>query len=331
MFNNLGNINGKNFNISLPTDEEGMLGRECPAEDCLGYFKITLGTGITNEDYKPTCPYCGIKADTQDFTTKEQIEYTKSLVVREVQKALGTDMRNWGKSLERSTRGGLIKIKTEYKSTPMPIRYYEEKELETTVTCEKCGLVYSVFGKFSFCPDCGIDNTIQILSKNIELVNKLIAKAKEEENPEFQEFLFHNALEDIVSSFDSFGRNSVRLFTKNTEKSNLNISFQNIGKAHERILNEFDFDFRDGLTPNDWKKVNRNFQKRHLISHNDAIIDDAYIHNTNDQEAVQGKKIKITAEDVEDMLEAIETIAKELKEGLSSWRSQLNGKGENNA
>jgi hypothetical protein len=251
--------------------------------------------------------------------------------LREVQKALGADLREWGKSLERSTRGGFLQIKTEYKSTPMPIRYYEEKELETTITCEQCGLVYSVFGKFAYCPDCGIDNTIQILSKNLELVNKLLDKAKEEENPEFQEFLVHNALEDIVSSFDSFGRNSIGLFTKNTEKSNLSISFQNIRKAHERILKEFGFDFSHGLASEDWERVVENFQKRHLISHNDGIVDEPYIQITNDQEAVQGRKIRIASEDVEDMLGAIEIIAQALQKGLSGWKSKIDEQGGNNA
>jgi len=245
--------------------------------------------------------------------------------MREVQKTLGADLRKWGKELERTTRGGFIQIKTEYKSTPMPIYYYEEKELETTLACEECGLVYSVFGKFAYCPDCGVDNTLQILRANLDLVRKLLAQAKAEENAEFQEFLGHNALEDIVSAFDSFGRNSVRLFTKNTKKSEISISFQNIIRAHEIIQAEFGFDFLNGLETEDWEKVIRNFQKRHLISHNDGIVDNAYLQITNDPEAVLGRKIAVTAEDVEDMLSSIETIAQGLQAGLSSWKSANGG------
>jgi len=331
MLRNLKNFNGRNFQIPLKTDEDGMLGRECPNEKCLGYFKIKQGTGILDKEYQPTCPYCGIKADAQDFNTQEQIEYAKSIVMREVQKALGVDMQEWGKELERSTKGGFLQIKTEYKSTPMPIHYYEEKELETTITCEECGLVYSVFGKFAYCPDCGIDNTIQILRANLYLVKKLVTQSKAEENEEFKEFLVNNALEDIVSVFDSFGRNCVRLFTKNTEKSDISISFQNISKAHDRIQNEFGFDFLNGLDDEDWKKVVQNFQKRHLISHNDGIVDDAYLQITNDPEANFGRKIAVTAEDIEDMLSSIETIARGLQAGLSNWKSLINSKGGNYA
>ena len=321
MLNNLSDLDGKKFEIDLKTDEDGMLGRECPNEACSGYFKIKPGTGILDGNFQPTCPYCGIQADSQDFSTQEQIEYAKSLVVREVQKALGADLLKWGKDLERTVRGGFIQIKTEYKSTPMPIYYYEEKELETTLTCEECGLVYSVFGKFAYCPDCGIDNTLQIFRANLDLVQKLLAQAKVEENVEFQEFLVHNALEDIVSAFDSFGKNSVKLFTKNTKKSDLSISFQNIAKAHERIQTEFGINFQNGLEIEDWEKVIQNFQKRHLISHNDGIIDIAYLQITNDPKATLGRKIAVTVEDVEDMLSSIDTIARGLQSGLSSWKS----------
>lgn len=327
MLNNFNRLNGKRFKIDLKTDNEGMLGRECPNNECSGYFKIKPGTGIDDTKNQPICPYCGIQADSQDFSTQEQVEFAKSLVIREVQKALGEDLRKWGKDLERSTRGGFIQIKTDYKSSPMPIHYYEEKELETTLTCEECGLVYSVFGKFAYCPDCGVDNTLQILSSNLELIKKLLTQAKTEENIEFKEYLVNNALEDIVSAFDSYGRNSVKLFTRNTNKSEINVSFQNINKAHKRVQFEFGFDFLKGVEPEDWGKVIRNFQKRHLISHNDGIVDNAYLQITNDPEAVLGRVISITAEEVEGMLGSIETIALGLQIGLSNWKLLINEKG----
>ena len=42
--NNLRNL-GTRFNIPVNADEEGYLGRECPLKECLGYFKLTPGTG----------------------------------------------------------------------------------------------------------------------------------------------------------------------------------------------------------------------------------------------------------------------------------------------
>ncbi len=318
--------------ISLPTDDNGFTGRECPVEECEGYFKIKFGTGVMDEGYnKSFCPYCGYESTQDQFFTKEQVSYIESIALREVQKAIDVEVKKWDRSLLRLTKNSFIQLRVDYKHSYRPIAYYAEQELETHLTCENCTLEYTVFGKFAYCPNCGVDNTLQILGANLDLVRKLVAQAKDEENSEFQEFLVHNALEDIVSAFDSFGRNSVRLFTKNAGKSDFRISFQNISSAHDRIQDEFGFDFVKGLPSEDWEIVVQNFQKRHLISHNDGIVDAAYLQMTNDPEADLGRKIVITAQDVEDMLSSIETIAQGLKFGLSSWKSSINGEGENDA
>ena len=43
--NHLRNL-GNQMSISIPTDENGYLGRECPEKSCEGYFKIKPGTGL---------------------------------------------------------------------------------------------------------------------------------------------------------------------------------------------------------------------------------------------------------------------------------------------
>ena len=322
MLHNLNDLDGKEFKIDLRTDENGMLGRECPNTDCKGYFKVKPGTGVTDSEFNPRCPYCGEQADSQVFSTNEQIEYAKSIVMRKIQNAIESDLNNWGRQLERKTRGGFIRIKAEYKSHSLPIYYYEEKELETTVTCENCGLVYSIFGKFAFCPDCGVDNTIQILRKNLELIHKVLVLAEAETDESYKDYLVSNALEDIVSTLDSFGRNCVRLFTKTTRNSEFNISFQNISKAHEIIQKEFEFDFLDDIEPEHWEQIIRNFQKRHIISHNDGIIDDVYLQITKDPNASFGRKVSISIAEIESLLVSIEIIANNLQKGLADWKSR---------
>lgn len=48
----------RTFTIQLPTDGNGLVGRQCTKNDCNKYFKVKPGTGLS----KPTqafCPYCG--------------------------------------------------------------------------------------------------------------------------------------------------------------------------------------------------------------------------------------------------------------------------------
>lgn len=63
---------GNQISVPIEPDEDGYLGRESPATECLGYFKITLGIGIKGP--APCyCPYCGHKGDSNIFFTQEQM------------------------------------------------------------------------------------------------------------------------------------------------------------------------------------------------------------------------------------------------------------------
>jgi len=53
--------------ITLPTDDEGMIGRECP--ECKEYFKVKSGTGLLNIS-TCTCPYCEHTDDSGDNTVQ---------------------------------------------------------------------------------------------------------------------------------------------------------------------------------------------------------------------------------------------------------------------
>src|SRR5262249_38661314 len=158
------------------------------------------------------------------------------------------------------------------------IYYYREKQLETEVVCDHCSLRYAVYGVFAFCPDCGEHNSLQILSKNLDLYEKLLAMAAQME-PDVAEHLTGNALEDAVSAFDGFGRETCRVraakaaVPANTE----NVSFQNLVSARQRLQALFGFDLAVGIASSDWTFACRCFQKRHLLSHKMGVVDDAYI------------------------------------------------------
>ena len=78
--------------VSIPTDSDGRMARECPNGECSpGYFKVTPGTGITDEQVSAYCPYCRHEGEPNDFTTQEQLRYAKDLVLNEAQKGIHHD------------------------------------------------------------------------------------------------------------------------------------------------------------------------------------------------------------------------------------------------
>lgn len=298
---------GNRINIPLQPDEEGYIGRECPIESCLGYFKITPGTGL--EGPAPChCPYCGHSGEQNTFFTQEQIEYAQSVAIRQITEAVHRDLKSL--EFEHKPKGAFgIGISMKVTSSgQQPIRYYREKTLETKVVCDKCTLCFAIYGVFGWCPDCGVHNSLQILNKNLELAKKELSLSSSVE-AELAEHLIGDALENVVSTFDGFGREIC------SQKA-ADIHFQNINGARRRVREAFGFDFADELGADSWITICRIFQKRHLLSHTMGVIDNEYIQKANDPEAVVGRRIRITHEEVTLAISLVETLGKRLFKGL---------------
>lgn len=307
---------GNQFSIPIPRDENGYLGRECP--ECERYFKITPGTGLTGTDLPCRCPYCGHSAAQDQFFTKAQIEFARSVVINKVTGALIKDM----KTLEFNHRpkgpfGIGISMKVE--GRPRPIRHYSETELEEEVVCDSCTLRYTVFGTFAFCPDCGKHNSLQILEKNLSLAQKQIELAATVDG-DLSAQLIADALENGVSAFDGFGRETCRVhaFKASDPAKAAGISFQNLAGAQKNVQQLFGIDSTAALNGNDWTFTCRCFQKRHLLAHKMGIVDDAYLKATGDPHATAGRKVPIRAEEVIALLKHIRSLGKFLKSELDS-------------
>src|ERR1700736_5285610 len=127
--NNLRNL-GNQFSVQINPDTDGYVGRECPIEECLGYFKITPGTGIKGP--APChCPYCGHVGEMNTFWTKQQIEYARSVVKRKVVEAVRQDLKSLEFEHKPTGPFGIgISLKLQ-PGDPIPVRWYREKNLET--------------------------------------------------------------------------------------------------------------------------------------------------------------------------------------------------------
>lgn len=310
---NLRNLSSQ-FSISLPPDEEGLIGRECPIPECEGYFKLQPGTGLKGENLTCHCPYCGHEAGSDKFFTKAQVEYAKSVVMRKVTGALLKDL----KSLEFNHQPrGAFGISMKVSGRPTPIRHYREAKLETEVVCDKCTLRYTIYGVFGFCPDCAVHNSLQILTKNLELVQKLLAVAETQE-PQVTQHLIENALEDCVSAFDGFGREACRVFASKAvipEKA-AEIRFQNIVAARDRVREQFGVDFAAAAVPSDWAHVLRAFQKRHLLAHKMGVVDEGYLSATGDSPSLLGRKVSIAGPEVHELVASLQRFGAELFRSL---------------
>jgi len=297
---------GKRISVPIRPDEDGYLGRECPNPECEDYFKITPGTGIKGP--APChCPYCGHTGESKTFWTREQIEYARSVVKQKVVEAVRQDLK--ALEFEHKPTGPFgIGISMKLKpGAPVPIRWYREKNLETEIVCDQCGLRYAIYGVFAWCPDCGVHNSLQILGKNLELAKKKLALAESERD--LAEALVADALAGIVSGFDGFGRELC-------SDGNSRASFQNLEGGRKRVQHQFGFDMGDSVTDEEWRSACRSFQKRHLLAHRMGVIDEEYVQKECDATAVVGRKVMLAPEEVTALVGVVERIGKRLYEGV---------------
>lgn len=308
---------GTKFSVSLPTDDEGYLGREC--EQCESYFKIVPGTGLAGIT-TCICPYCGHKAEQSDFSTQAQIDYGTSIVTQQVLGAVTRDFKDMARSFNRKCSGGLFSLKMTVNSRPSPIQHYVEKDLETHVECGACTLKYAIYGVFGYCPDCGIHNSLQILDKNLELAAKEISLSHATEDGDLKQHLIGDALENAVSAFDGFGRQAVtaRASKATNPKQVEKLTFQNLVNADTAVESLFGFKLSDGVDADEWELLVRCFQKRHLLAHKMGVVDDKYIAATSDPVATPGRKVSITSKEVADLLRAVGKLGHSLVSALGS-------------
>lgn len=306
---------GSRMSISLKPDKNGYLGRECPVEECEGYFKITPGTGVKGP--APChCPYCGHTGASQSFTTKEQLEYAKSMVLRQVTDAFHQDLKSM--EFDHRPRGGFgigISLKVT-QGERHPIQYYREKELEMEIICDVCTLRYAIYGVFGWCPDCGAHNSLQILTKNVELARKELALATSVEK-ELADHLIGDALENVVSAFDGFGREICG-------RNGSDIRFQNLSGARKNVQNAFGFDFADAVAGGEWETACRVFQKRHLLAHKMGVIDEDYLQKAVDPSAILGRKVRVTFGEVEAATAIIAALGARLFNGVTGSNPHIN-------
>jgi hypothetical protein len=312
-FDNLRRL-GDRLEIPIAKDDEGMLGRECPQDACLGYFKIKLGTGLTGADLPCHCPYCGHVDGHNRFWTRDQIAYAKSVALRKVTEAFRADLKRL--ELDHKPQGAFgigFSLKLQ-PGIPVPLHQYREKELETRLTCEGCSLEYAIYGVFGFCPDCGQHNSLQILRVNLELARKELSLAASLEDQALAAHLVEDALENCVSAFDGYAREACRISaSKATDPAKAaSLSFQNLRRAADRVTVLFGIRLDEPVTSADWGAAKLAFSRRHLLAHKAGVIDQQYLDDTGQPPSLLGRRVQIVPADVEHLIDVVLAIGEGL-------------------
>lgn len=303
----------RKLDVSLKGDKEGMIGRECPSPQCNRYFKVLISELKEFKSEAFFCPYCGKSDQPNNFITKDQLEYAKSLVMHEVMGELSREL----KKLEmKPDPRAFISLGIEVKTPSLPVRAYVERELSKKVSCGKCGRVYRVYGTSFYCPYCGLRKPLSVYKENIEMVAAFIdfkdtvrsdAKVlhKVSQTGIFEK-LVERSLDMLVTAFETYCK-TVYIERMKQKDPNVDVAylqtkvknaFQNLKRGNGLYSRELGINFLQRLTQEELAFTLKSFQKRHVLVHNSGIIDSRYVELTGEDSNLIGKRLTINKKEV---------------------------------
>ena len=296
--------------VTLEPDDQGMIGRQCPQEDCGLYFKLRLGTGRDTESLR--CPYCRAEGDPSSFFTQDQLDYAISVAARDI---VGPMLQGLKRDIERMNRRrseGLLQLKFSVDYKPASIHHYVERQLETEVTCDSCSLEFSVYGVFASCPCCGQLNALKVALSSLETAKKKLALSEEPSlDEELRQEFVKDALTGSVAAFDAFGKavasNHPTLFPVN--RRNL---FQDIEalSVHLQTLGEPTLETTVGVPA--WEELKWFFQARHIYVHSAGVVDERFIAKQEAPAYMKGRILPLDPERLDRNIDVLEGISRGL-------------------
>jgi hypothetical protein len=293
--------------VHINPDENGFIGRECP--ECKMYFKVKPGTGLPITYH--ICPYCNHQGPNDTFFTEDQIKYAESVAMKKIIDPFLEKINKSFKTLENATKNGFIQFKVTTTGTPIQIKKYQEKILETDVTCNNCSLIFSIYGVFSNCPDCGKLNVKAIFDKSIEVSKKMLTLSEQNEDINVKEELLKNALLGAISSFDSLGKELRNRHPTKFPSKPKNL-FQNFIELDKTLKKSFNKNIKDYLSPEDSDFLLKMFQVRHIYEHYKGVIDDDFVKVLPEFVQQKGRKYKLEKQEIESFLNKMEVLTQKI-------------------
>lgn len=300
--------------VNIHSDKKGYLDRECPNEECQYVFKISIKDWEekVNED-EVHCPLCGYVTSADSWWTQEQLSQLNPIIegvaMNYVQESLDKAFGN----LARSTRHNKY-CHVTYKPSERvsfannPIG--QSEEWETEICCEKCGTHYSVIGSAYFCPCCGFNSAVNSFNDSLNSIEKMLESLREMKemltekyNADSAESMCRSLLEssigDMVSAFQKFASCKYDELSGKTSRVN---DFQVVEKGSQLFEKETGEKYSDWLSAEELTFMKLMFQRRHILEHNNGLVDQRYLDKSGDISYYLGQRIIVKEADAHFLL-----------------------------
>jgi len=313
-------MNGQSVSVPIESDEKGYIDKQCPNEDCEFIFKVNKEDWANIfKDEAVWCPLCRHEATADQWFTIEHVEHAKAEALNVVKGKINNALRSGAQKFNRrqpknSFISMSMKVNGGTKRTHIiPAKAAESMQLE--IQCEKCDSRFAVIGSAYFCPACGYNSVtrtfydslrkIRTKKDNVEVVRTALIDSTGKDEAELTcRSLIETCISDGVVAFQKYCEGMYEPYGK----SPFNV-FQRLedgSKLWEKAVKK---GYASWLTEGELKVLSILFQKRHLLSHNEGIVDLKYIQKSGDTSYKEGQRLVIVDRDVDHLIVALEKLA----------------------
>lgn len=291
--------------VSVPTDEQGFLGRQCPS--CSQVFRVDASDyDALPDELELWCVYCGHHADHSEFITDQQLERAKRAMGDWALQYIGQTLgRSLGRLSTRSRSGSGVQFR--YRSTPFypqPLPGINEEQLIRVRQCTTCAVHYAVFGEHRYCPVCGLlpaevvaldalDAEVARLDGLVHLPDEAAATLRE--RGVFTR-LWVDTLENLVGAVEALGKAAFHAAVTDAPqrvKGKGNV-FQRLDDTADLFSSAGYPDLRQVLGPAVWQRLLHVWAIRHVFTHHDGVVDGKYLAAVPGGTAQLGQRLTIT-------------------------------------
>jgi hypothetical protein len=287
--------------VPMESDAEGYLDKECPAKACLFQFKI-YGEDWTNieRDDEVFCPSCRHAAPAKSWFTTAQIEAAKEYALGTVINGLNGAMRADAQASKRRQKpGALLSITLDVKGGKdallLPIAAAEPMRLRTR--CDDCACRYSYVGAAYFCPSCGKNSASHTFLQTLATIRTsagLGGTLRGVLGPDEAEVMTRTLLEKaILDTVTSFQRLAEQLYEARTGKEPRRNAFQNLDAGSAMWETELGVSYAQLLEAAAVTQLRVYYQQRHLLAHQQGIVDNDYVTRSGDTTYEVGQRLLI--------------------------------------
>lgn len=315
----------KEISVPIELDSEGYIDKECPSEACLFLFKVHDDdwSNIVRDE-QVFCPSCKHEAPANSWYPRAQFEAARDYALGTVTNSMNKAMReDAAASKRRQTRNSFFSITLDVKgdrdAVLVPVEAAEPMRLRTT--CESCGCRYSYVGAAYFCPSCGANSASHTFTQTLKTIRTaagLGETLRDTLNPDEAVVMIRSLLEKAVQdSVMSFQRLNEQLYERMTGKVARRNAFQNLDAGSDLWENEIGRGYVDLIGEVKLGQLRTYFQQRHLLAHQQGIVDQDYIDRSGDQAYAVGQRLVIKDHDVKEFADLIEELSHALMQRTS--------------